>query len=134
MCVCVCCVSVVEVSGQASLCFLVFEAAGSGGFWAWGRPCFGSILVRVLTSLVKGPWLLTDLQTILVVQETCLPSQTLPVTHTYSHSHTHIHITCRYVSLYVHHNSFNNNYSFICIAFFKRNDKVFNRARQENVH
>lgn len=52
--------------------------------------CFGSILVRLLTSLVKGPWLLTGLQTILVVQETCLPSQTLPVTHILSYTHTHI--------------------------------------------
>ncbi len=82
-----CCV---EVSGQACLCSLIFEAAQSGGVLGLGTgSCFGLIMVRVLTSLAKRPPLLTGLQTILVVQAEDLSAKpTLPVTHT---SHTQIH-------------------------------------------
>lgn len=49
--------------------------------------CFGLVLVGVLTSLVKKSWLLTSLETILVVQEARLPSQTLaPRFQTHTHT------------------------------------------------
>lgn len=86
--VCLCRVSVLEVSGQIHLCSLAPEAIGSCGVLGSGTGlCFGLVLVGVLTSLVKKSWLLTSLETILVVQEACLPSQTLaPHFQIYTHT------------------------------------------------
>lgn len=61
------CVSAVEVSGQACLPFLVFEAYGFGGSGFGDRVSCRLALVRVLTSLVERPWLFRGLQTVLVV-------------------------------------------------------------------
>lgn len=111
------CVLVVEVSGQARLWVWGFLGSGTGS-------CFGSGSVRVLTSLVRRRWVLTGLQTILVVQETCLPSQSLPVTHT--HAHTHTHDTCRYYLPYVciHNISFNDNrVLFLQVAKYEEQDR-----------
>lgn len=61
------CVSVVEVSGQACLPFLVFEAYGFGGSGFGDQVSCRLPLVGVLTSLVKRPRVLRGLQAVLVV-------------------------------------------------------------------
>lgn len=61
-CVCLWCVSVVEVSGQASLPCLVFEAYGFGGSGFGDRVSCRLALNRVLTSLVKTPRIFRGVQ------------------------------------------------------------------------
>lgn len=81
-----CCASALKVRGRIHLCSLAFGTSRVSGFLGLGTGlCFGSVLVRVLTSLVRRPWLFTSLETILVVQETCLPSQSLSDTHPHTH-------------------------------------------------
>lgn len=61
------CVSAVEVSGQASLPFLVFEAYVFGGSGFGDRVSCRLALVGVLTSLVKTPRIFRGLQAVVVI-------------------------------------------------------------------
>lgn len=131
-CVCVG-VSVVEVSGQDCLCSLVFRSRRVlGGVLGLGTgSCFGSILVRVLTSLVRRPWLLTGLQTILVVQETCAAKPNYSCdTHTRSCSHTYEQHCGRSASAYIHTQSCRDDR----IAFFQTSYKVLHRGTRKSLH